>query len=170
MDKDELLYKKCYYACQTCEIKGNNITHNCLKCKTNFPIEIRINNYTNCYEQCNYYHYYDKNNLFHCAFSCPDKYPILLEKRNECIQNSEIKKIIQDLLDNKNNSKIEEIEYYETIFDIIETGFTSDNYDSSNLDDGEDEVIETEKMTVTFTTTQNQKKNTNNNVSTIDFG
>ena len=30
LDNNTLLYKKCYYTCETCEIKGNNITHNCL--------------------------------------------------------------------------------------------------------------------------------------------
>ena len=28
LDKDDLLFKKCYETCDTCEIKGNNITHN----------------------------------------------------------------------------------------------------------------------------------------------
>jgi len=32
LDKNESLYKKCYYSCDTCEIKGNNIIHNCLSC------------------------------------------------------------------------------------------------------------------------------------------
>ena len=32
LDKDEQMYKKCYYTCETCEIKGDNITHNCLEC------------------------------------------------------------------------------------------------------------------------------------------
>ena len=66
--------------------------------------------------------------------------------------------------------KEEEVKYYDQIIENIEAGFTSDNYDTSNLDKGEDEVIETEKMTVTFTTTQNQKDNTNNNMSSIDLG
>ena len=34
LDKNELLYKKCYYTCETCEIKGGNEFHNCLKCNT----------------------------------------------------------------------------------------------------------------------------------------
>ena len=52
---------------------------------------------------------------------------------------------------------------------MIEESFT-DNYNTSKLDNGEDEIIKTEKMTVTFTTTENQKKNKNNNMSTIDLG
>ena len=83
--------------------------------------------------------------------------------------------MIQDLLNNNNNetkekSKEEQIEYYDTILNNIESSFTSENYDTSNLDNGEDEVIETEKMTVTFTTTQNQKNNSKSNVTTINLG
>ena len=59
LDKNNSLYKKCYYSCETCEIEGNNIIHNCLTCQDNFTIEINKNNYTNCYETCNYYYYFD---------------------------------------------------------------------------------------------------------------
>ena len=79
LDKSNSLYKKCYYSCETCEIEGNNITHNCLTCQDNFTIEINKNNYTNCYETCNYYYYFDSEYNFHCTnnLSCPDEYPSL---------------------------------------------------------------------------------------------
>ena len=47
-DKIDKLYKKCYYTCETCKIKGDNEFHNCLKCKTKFNFEINTNNYINC--------------------------------------------------------------------------------------------------------------------------
>ena len=65
-------------------------------------------------------------------------------------------------------TKEKEMEYYENVIEIIEKGFT-DNYDTTNMDKGEDEVIETEKISITFTTPQNQKSNLNNNMSTIDL-
>jgi len=49
LDKNDRLYKKCYYRCETCEAKGDNITHNCLACNTNFSFSINVNNYNNCY-------------------------------------------------------------------------------------------------------------------------
>ena len=52
----------------------------------------------------------------------------------------------------------------------MEEIFTSSDYDTSNLDKGEDEIIKTEKMTVTLTTTQNQKNNSNFNMTSIDLG
>ena len=71
---------------------------------------------------------------------------------------------------NGENKEEEEIKYYDTILETIEEGFTSENYDTSNLDKGEDEVIETEKITITFTTSQNQKNDINKNISSINLG
>ena len=53
---------------------------------------------------------------------------------------------------------------------IIEQGFTSENYDTSKLDKGQDEFIKTQKMTITLTTIENQKNNTNNNMTSIFLG
>ena len=36
LDKNESKYKKCFYTCKECEITGNNITHNGLKCNDNY--------------------------------------------------------------------------------------------------------------------------------------
>jgi len=46
LDQDDLLFKKCYETCESCEIKGNNITHNCLKCNNDYSFGIIVNNYT----------------------------------------------------------------------------------------------------------------------------
>ena len=178
LDKNELLFKKCYDTCETCKIKGNNITHNCLTCNKNFPIYIYFDNYTNCYINCSYYYYFDSFNNYHCTInsSCPEKFPKLNEEKRQCLKN-DIKNMIENIVKYEKNEteseekmKEEEVKYYDQIIENIEAGFTSDNYDTSNLDKGEDEVIETEKMTVTFTTNQNQKDNTNNNISSIDLG
>ena len=66
----------------------------------------------------------------------------------------------------------EEIKYYNKIIDNIEKYFTSDNYDTSDIDKGEDQIIQTEKMVVTLTSTQNQKSNnnTNKNMTSLDLG
>ena len=56
------IYKKCYYTCKTCEIKGNDKYHNCLICNSNYTFEININNYKNCYE--NYYNISYNDSLY----------------------------------------------------------------------------------------------------------
>ena len=62
LDAIDKIYKKCYYTCETCEIKGDNEFHNCLKCNTEFKFGINRNNYFNCYINCSYYYYFDNNN------------------------------------------------------------------------------------------------------------
>ena len=38
------------------------------------------------------------------------------------------------------------------------------------MDNGEDEIAKTEKVIITFTTTENQKNNINNNMTRINLG
>ena len=172
---DNNIFKQCYYSCKTCNISGNIKNHNCLECNENYTYEINNSNYINCYENCSYYHYFDDEYNYYCTknSSCPYKYPKLNKDKMECFKIS-INDMIEDLMINKKNeteklTKEEEIEFYDNLFQIIEKGFT-DNYNTTKLDNGQDEIITTDKMIVTFTTSQNQKNNINNNMTTIDLG
>ena len=44
---------QCYFSCEECSISGNNINHNCIRCKNEFPIEEIISGYKNCYNYSN---------------------------------------------------------------------------------------------------------------------
>ena len=90
----------------------------------------------------------------------------------ECKKSNAIKDILEDLINNKTNkpTKEEEIEYYDTILENIEDIITSKNYNTSDLDNGTDEIIETEKIKVILTTTENQKNNIKSNMTNIDLG
>ena len=90
LDLNNSIFKKCFDTCETCEIKGDKVNHNCLKCKSNYNFEIsNNNNYLNCYENCSYYYYFDVNNIFHCTvnYSCPDGYNKLIPDKMKCIDN-----------------------------------------------------------------------------------
>ena len=92
----------------------------------------------------------------------------------ECIKN-DFSNMINDLIIKEKNetekmAKIEEIEYYDNLLKNIENGFTNNNYDTSNLDNGQDEILKTEKVTITLTTVENQKNNINTNMTIIDLG
>ena len=89
-----------------------------------------------------------------------------IKETEKIITIIDLKKIIQNILANKNEE--EEKKYYDIILDIIKSNFTSGNYDTSNLDNGIDEIIETALIRITFTTTQNQK-NISNNISIVDL-
>ena len=72
--------------------------------------------------------------------------------------------------DTEKISKEEEIKYYDKFLQSVEEGFVSNNYNTSNLDNGKDKVFETKKMAKTFTTSQNQKNNINKNTTSVDLG
>ena len=52
----------------------------------------------------------------------------------------------------------------------MEIGFTSENYNTSDVDSGKEAIIENNEMTITLTTSENQKNNINNNKTSIDLG
>ena len=87
-------------------------------------------------------------------------------KQNTCIQNYKNNKTDES----KNEEKEEDTKAQDIMLQNIEVGFTSEDYDSSNFENGEDDIFEDEKLTVTLTTTKNQKNNTNNNITIIDLG
>ena len=166
------IYKKCYYSCEECETNGNNNTHNCIKCNKDYPIELKFNNNSNCYQNCTYYYYFDNNNYYHCTDdnNCPNDYPSLYGL--ECKKISEIKNEIEDLIQNLGDekNKEEEIKAYDNILKNMEEILTSNNYDTTKIDNGKDEIIEIEKIKVVLTTTENQKNNINSDMTTIDLG
>ena len=238
-DDNDHLFKKCYQSCQECDIKGNETYHNCLECKDNYDKIILYDLYKNCYINCSYYYYFDKNlSTIICTknFECPEKYDKLILGTNQCIDEcnevlrykfrnecfvscpegtikSENKSFYCEVICQKekpfelidkqicveycnskllknntcilkyetkktniNNNTIEEQEnddnneYQDLILENFDKGITSDDFDTSDLDNGEDEVYEDEKMTITITTTDNQKNNSNTNLTSIDLG
>ena len=175
---DNDIYKECYQSCEECSIGGNKTYHNCSECKVNLSFEIRRNEYINCYENCNNYYYFDSGDNFHCTSdkSCPYEYPYLLENKFECIE-LDFDDISSYLLANKLNgtqSKEEEIKFYDSILKNIENGFTSEAYNTSDIDNGIEQILKADKLTITLTTTKNQKNNINNNINdnmtAIDLG
>ena len=232
------IYKPCYSSCKTCNISGNEISHNCLECKNNYNFEINVNYYKNCYDNCSYYHYYDESEkILYCTnnFSCPKDYDKLIEDKRECVYNcsndtyykyefrkkcykdncppnSSIRNDSNELdrfsfdknyfckpicneeypfeiintqecvekCDFKNiydntciiNFKSEEklTFNYDSILKNIEIGFTSLDYNTSFLDQGNNKVFVFEQITITLTTSKNQKNDINNgNVTAIDL-
>mgnify|MGYP002627217034 CR=1 FL=1 len=88
LDIDNKTFKKCYEKCKYCYDEGNETFNNCIECKSNFTFLNYLNN-TNCYEICDYYHYFDENNKYYCTINntCPDDYNNLIEDKNQCIDD-----------------------------------------------------------------------------------
>ena len=144
LDTDDLVYKKCFGTCETCKIKGDNDTHNCLTCNDSFPFGIKFNNYINCYKNCSYNYYFDNEHIYYCTSnsSCPNEYSKLLLDKKKCVKD--IKDVVENLKNNENeDNEEEEIKYYNNILEIVEDIFTSNVFDTSDLDNGVDEVVGT---------------------------
>ena len=179
-DESDSMYKKCYDTCETCEIKGNNESHKCLKCDVEFSFEIQVNNYTNCYKKCPQNNYYfDDNNVYHCneSLSFNSEYPQITNEEIEFITRDI--KYIQNVIDSllyfeKNETKNEienddEINNYKRILEEIESIFISDNFESAKIDEVKEQELKANKLIISFSNYENQKNNKNNNVSTIDL-
>ena len=71
---------------------------------------------------------------------------------------------------NHEKNETEEIKYYDKVLEIIGNYFTNENYNLLKIENGEEELITLDKMIITLTTTQNQKNNTNSNMTIINLG
>ena len=81
--KDAYL-EKCYYTCQTCSSKGNQIKQNCLTCAYDFIEDIEEP--SNCF--CYYYINNTTTNQYKCVTQCDFQYKkINLYNQIECIED-----------------------------------------------------------------------------------
>ena len=243
-DNVELLYKKCYISCKTCDIGGSDSYHNCVECNDNYIYQIQFSDYKNCYDNynnCPYYYFdtaedkyyctynsacegiYNKliietkecidecdkrskykyrnqcypecpegtikslNQPFYCEIICNESQPFELINEQICIEDCSLNLIkqklcifkyqkiqIEDNSENNNveNKKNEEIKAINKLLDNYEKGFTSEDYNTSEIDKGQDDVYEEKEMKVIFSNFDNQKKKENekNNYTSINFG
>ena len=86
------------------------------------------------------------------------------------IENEEQINKIQEK-ENKKEKEEDNTKAYDIMSRNIEIGFTSDEYDTSNLENGNNDIVKFEKMTFTLTTTENQINDKNNSyTTTVDLG
>ena len=114
-DSNEQIYLRCYDSCKFCYGEGNETNNNCIECKDNFRFLNNTLNITNCYENCEYFYYFDKSNKYHCTESdkCPAEYGKLIEEKNQCVAydclNNDDLTISCSMEETKNNSEIYDI-------------------------------------------------------------
>ena len=146
----------CYINCPSNSISPENVSYF-------FPEEI-IKNINQ-----------EKN--FYCEAICSEEYPLEKINTQECVNECSVKELKEKSciikyinnkieINTKNNYTITE----DILLKNIENYFTSDEYNTSNIEKGEDEMIKINKMAiVTLTTTDNQKNNKNSNLTIIDL-
>ena len=175
LDKDNY-YKPCYSTCKICNEYGNENNHKCIECNNLYPFKYNYSNYIKCYDKCPYY-YIDNKNTFICTEKkeCIKEYNKLIEEENICVNNC----IKYDPYKYEYNNKCYKqcpsntisINYIcqkgsielNDIQDKIKNG-------SYNISEGKEIIIENEGTTFTITTTEHQKKNEKENVTTINLG
>jgi len=87
-------------------------------------------------------------------------------------KNLDFENLLDDVqnIPNHEKNETEEIKYYDKVLEIIGNYFTNENYNLLKIENGEEELITLDKMIITLTTTQNQKNNTNSNMTIINLG
>ena len=169
-DSAKGLYKECYKTCKRCTIGGNETFHNCNECNDNNSIEFKINDYSNCFQNCPYHFYFDNYNNYQCTdnSNCPTEFPLLDKRECKISNENKIKEAIENSINEINQT--DEINFYNAILKTIDDYFTSNDYVTSNLDNGNDEILKMGKVKIIFTTTENQKNNLDSNMINIDLG
>ena len=135
-----------------------------------------------CYMECPEGSKKSKDN--YCEALCDDENPFLITETQECVDFCDLDLISNGLCVYKYNNEIEEesdksnneineeekkeqeIKMNNKILENLEKGFTSEKYDTSNVESGKDDIFETKTMTITLTTTENQKNQNSENVNT----
>ena len=83
------------------------------------------------------------------------------------INENNIEIIIKDIL--KNKTEEDEINYYDEIINIIESYITNENYNITNIENGDEEYFEIKKLSIKFSSIKDQENIINNNITDIDF-
>ena len=92
------IYKPCYNSCKYCTKEGNISNHYCTSCNDANIYGIKMDepetNTFNCYPNCTYYYYFDKNNTYQCTKEdkCPNDYNKLVDGDRRCVNNCTILK------------------------------------------------------------------------------
>ena len=155
-DKLQIYRRQCIKDCSTEEITRYEFQHK-------------------CYEECPPKSKKSSEKEFYCEAICDADNPYELIETQECVDFCVLYKIKTGLCikkykaneiiegsdkENKEekDKKEEEIKQQDKFLENIENGLTSENYNTSNIESGKDEIIQDNKMTITLTTTDNQKK------------
>ena len=178
-----------YYCTQNLKCEG---TYNKLILGTNECIDEceGINRYkfrNQCYQDCPEGTIKSLNKSFYCEIICNESQPFELINEQICVDDCSLNLIKKKLCilkyqkikileksenGNKEYKKNEEIKAQNILLDNYEKGFTSEDYNTSEIDQGQDDVYEEQAMKVTFSNLDNQKKKEKekNNFISVNFG
>ena len=140
-----------------------------------------------CYPECPEGTIKSLNKPFYCEIICNENQPFELINEQICVEDCSLNLIkqklcvlkylkiqIEDNSENNNveNKKNEEIKAINMLLNNYEKGFTSEDYNTSEIDKEQDDVYEEKELKVIFSNFDNQKKKESekNNYTSINFG
>ena len=178
------VYEECYSTCKKCEVGGNEIDNNCTECKNNFNFLNDSYYKSNCYQKCQNYYYFDELKNYKCTEKeqCPEKYNKLIKEKNKCIDECVNDNIFKYEYNNtclescpNNTKEINNIcldneisegnDYIKVFHDYI----TYTDIPKNVTESKKDYIREKNNTLYQITTTENQKNNIYDNISTINL-
>ena len=187
------LYKNCYNIClyysyfdekenisfctnnRECPINYNKLIEeknicisNCFK-DVKYKYEFRNKCYSECPPDSTKKENYDENESYFCKPICNENIPFEIIYSQECVEYCKIKELKNKLcilnLQNLNFEDDKTKQIYNNYFKNLENEITSEDFNTTNLDNLNDDIIQLDHVIITLTTVQNQK-NVENNINT----
>ena len=162
---------------KTCPKNYNKLISNLSKCidkcekEDNYKYEYKNRCFNDCPEgTMRNNNTLDNDKKYFCKPICSMEEPFEIIQEQKCVKycttedlnnNICILNFIDDNQDNSNK---------DILINNFEKYFTSDDYNTTKIEKGEDEIYQEETFTITFTSSENQKNNINNNMTRIDLG
>ena len=137
------VYAPCYISCKYCTKLGDSLNNECSECKSGYETKNDFDNDNNCYKVCEYYYYYDENNIYQCTENnnCPTEYSKLITAKKRCIDDCSKDNIYQsernnECVSNLNCKDLGKYYNYEKTecINYIPEGFYCDNEDLGTID------------------------------------
>ena len=113
---------------------------------------------------------FELDEIYFCKPICNETFPFEIINTQECVQNCDINSIIDKSCIVNNQEKGNAI-IFDALLKNVEVIFTSKDYNTSYIENGNNEIIKFNNLKVTLTTTKNQNKNEKySNETTINLG
>ena len=110
---------------------------------------------------------------YFCKPICNKSFPYEIIHAQICVSKCNIESIVNHscIVNYQEKQETNNFDIFDNLINDIEELLTSEDYNTSEIENGNNEVIKYEHMTVTLTTTKNEKNDENNiNVTTINLG
>ena len=121
LDEDNI-YKPCYNTCKSCNMGGNENSHNCNECINNYNFINDSGYENNYYPKCDKY-YFDSSGIYQCntSIECNKDKPKYIKEENLCIEECK-------------NHSIYRLEYNNICYYVCpnDTHISSDNIDNNH--------------------------------------